>query len=317
MAEKGSSPRSAEEGRSAPNRAKMEDQGQETHPKQLGQQSEGEGGQGSASVQQPGFVSGLGVSQVVQPQGQGYLGQQQAALLPHQGQGQQSYGGHLVQGFPMVPQQAGQMYHPPPPTSQAATNIGQPPAFQMSVGAFGGATVRIQSQALAAGGLVAGASAAAAFAASKVAESAAGVVGAGLAAGVATGVTTLAAFYMGNRQQTDEAIRRAVERDRHIRVENIEEGSLLVHVKFLTLAGYWVLRSLNEKIDKRSDRTCLQLLLEDELGRIGWTGPIQVGLEGWWFADEEGQEEEEAAGTEQEEERWEWAGTETQVWQNV
>ncbi|XP_078618565.1 uncharacterized protein LOC144886065 [Branchiostoma floridae x Branchiostoma japonicum] len=118
---------------------------------------------------------------------------------------------------------------------------------------------------------------------------------------------TLAAFYMGNRQQTDEAIRRAVERERHIQVEQIEEGSLLVRVKFLTLAGYWVIRSLNERIDRGSDRTCLQLLLEDELQRVGWTGPIQVGLEGWWFADEEQEEEEETAGMEQEE-RWEWAG---------
>ncbi|XP_066274979.1 uncharacterized protein [Branchiostoma lanceolatum] len=75
-------------------------------------------------------------------------------------------------------------------------------------------------------------------------------------------------------------------------------------------AGYWVMRSLNERIDRGSDRTCLQLLLEDELQRIGWTGPIQVGMEGWWFAEEEGQEEEEeeAAGMDQEEERWEWAG---------
>ncbi|XP_078665529.1 uncharacterized protein LOC144907956 [Branchiostoma floridae x Branchiostoma belcheri] len=80
-------------------------------------------------------------------------------------------------------------------------------------------------------------------------------------------------------------------------------------LQFSPQAGYWVLRSLNEKIHHGSDRTCLQLLLEDELCRIGWTGPIQVGLEGWWFADEERrQEQEEAAETEQEEERWEWAG---------
>ncbi|XP_019615931.1 PREDICTED: uncharacterized protein LOC109463532 [Branchiostoma belcheri] len=234
------------------------------------------------------------------PEQQGYGAQ--AALFPHQ-------------GFAMPPQPAGQVYHNVPPANQAAANVGQPPALQMSVGAFGGATVRIESPAAAggfvAGGLVAGAFATAAFAASKVSESPAVVLGTGLAAGVATGVTTLAGFYLGNRQQTEEAIRRVVERERHIRVENIEEGSLLVHVKFLTLAGYWVLRSFNEKIDKRSDRTCLQLLLEDELQGIGWTGPIQVGLEGWWFAEEEGQEEEEAAGTEQEE-RWEWAGMEKQ-----
>ncbi|XP_078668369.1 uncharacterized protein LOC144909869 [Branchiostoma floridae x Branchiostoma belcheri] len=234
------------------------------------------------------------------PEQQGYGAQ--GALFPHQ-------------GFPMPPQPAGQVYHNVPPASQAAANVGQPPALQMSVGAFGGATVRIESPAaaggLVAGGLVAGAFATAAFAASKVSESPAVVLETGLAAGVATGVTTLAGFYLGNRQQTEEAIRRVVERDRHIRVENIEEGSLLVHVKFLTLAGYWVLRSFNEKIHQGTDRTCLQLLLEDELHRIGWTGPIQVGLEGWWFADEEGQEEEEAAGTEQEE-RWKWAGREKQ-----
>ncbi|KAI8511888.1 hypothetical protein Bbelb_109880 [Branchiostoma belcheri] len=198
------------------------------------------------------------------PEQQGYGAQ--AALFPHQ-------------GFAMPPQPAGQVYHNVPPASQAAANIGQPPALQMSVGAFGGATVRIESPAaaggLVAGGLVAGAFATAAFAASKVSESPAVVLGTGLAAGVATGVTTLAGFYLGKKQGTEEAIRRVVERERHIRVENIEEGSLLVHVKFLTLAGYWVLRSFNEKIDKRSDRTCLQLLLEDELRGIGWTGPIQ------------------------------------------
>ncbi|XP_019628380.1 PREDICTED: uncharacterized protein LOC109472954 [Branchiostoma belcheri] len=315
MADKGPSPLGAEEGGEAQKRAEMADQGEETHPKQVqvGQQSVGEGGQGSAeggaTFQGPAFASAAANPQVVLPPGQGYVGQQQAALLPHQGQ--QSFGvstgGYPYQGLPMAPLQVGQVYHNFPPASQAAANIGQPPALQMSVGAFGGATIRIQSPALAAGGLVAGASAAAAFAASKVADSAAGVVGAGLAAGVATGVTTLASFYLSNRQQTDEAIRRAVERERHIQVENVEEGSLLVHVKFLTLAGYWVLRSFNTKIQQGTDRTCLQLLLEDELWRIGWTGPIHVGLEGWWFADEEGQEEEEAAATEQEE-IWEWAG---------
>eukprot|EP00058_Branchiostoma_floridae_P006810 XP_002592298.1 hypothetical protein BRAFLDRAFT_71038 [Branchiostoma floridae] len=143
--------------------------------------------------------------------------------------------------------------------------------------------------------------------AGQVTDSAAGVVGAGLAAGVATGFTTLAAFYLRYRQETEEAIRRTLERERHIELKKIEKGSLLVQVKFLTLAGYWVMRSLNERIHAGTDRTCLQLLLEDELQRIGWTGPIQVGLEGWWFAEEEGQEEEEAAGPEQEE-RWEWAG---------
>eukprot|EP00058_Branchiostoma_floridae_P006814 XP_002592302.1 hypothetical protein BRAFLDRAFT_71042 [Branchiostoma floridae] len=130
--------------------------------------------------------------------------------------------------------QPGQVLQAPGQGNQAP-----PPAVQMSVGAFGGATIRIQDQALAAGGLVAGASTAAALAAGR--------------------------------------------------------------------AGYWVMRSLNERIHAGTDRTCLQLLLEDELQRVGWTGPIQVGLEGWWFAEEEGQEEEEAAGTEQEE-RWEWAG---------
>ncbi|XP_019633152.1 PREDICTED: uncharacterized protein LOC109476601 [Branchiostoma belcheri] len=257
---------------------------------------------------------------VPQAAGQAYQAPQQVQHFPQQAApmlfnpGQQGYGAQAAMfpnpGFPMAPQPAGLVHYNLPVGQPAANIIGQPPALQMSVGAFGGASIRIQSQALAAGGLVAGASAAAAFAASKVADSAAGVVGAGLAAGVATGVTTLAAFYLGNRQQTDEAIRRVVERERHIQVENIEQGSLLVHVKFLTLAGYWVLRSFNEKIHQGTDRTCLQLLLEDELRMIGWTGPIQVGLEGWWFADEEGQEEEqeEAAGTEEEEERWEWAG---------
>ncbi|XP_035665931.1 uncharacterized protein LOC118409170 [Branchiostoma floridae] len=211
----------------------------------------------------------------------------------------------------LQPRQAGQQR----PQAPGQENVAQPPALQMAVGKvgdfFGGAIIRIQSQALAAaglvGGLVAGSSGAAAFAASKVTDSPGAIVGAGLATGLATGVTTLAAFYLANKQQTEEALRRAVERERHIQVEEIEEGSLLVRVKFLTLAGYWVMRSLNERIHAGTDRTCLQLLLEDELQRIGWTGPIQVGLEGWWFAEEEGQEEEEEAGMEQEE-RWEWAG---------
>eukprot|EP00058_Branchiostoma_floridae_P006806 XP_002592294.1 hypothetical protein BRAFLDRAFT_71034 [Branchiostoma floridae] len=187
---------------------------------------------------------------------------------------QQSYGAptamiHPYQGFPMAPQPAGH-YNVPP----AGASISQPSSVLQT----------------------------------HVAESPAAIVGAGLVAGVATGATTLAAFYMGNKQQTEEAIRRVVERDGHVQVEGIEEGSLLVRVKFLTLAGYWVMRSLNERIHAGTDRTCLQMLLEDELQRIGWTGPIQVGLEGWWFAEEEGQEEdqEEAAGMEQEE-RWEWA----------
>ncbi|XP_066271191.1 uncharacterized protein [Branchiostoma lanceolatum] len=248
------------------------------------------------------------------PNVQGNQVPQQILQVPHPGQ--QGYGApaaaHPYQG-PAAPQPAGQVHHNLPPAGPAATNVGPPPALQLAIGqvggVFGGATIRIQSPALAAGGLVAGASAAAAFAAAKVSESPAVVLGAGLAAGVATGVTTLAAFYMSNKQQTEEAIRRAVERGRHIQVEQIEGGSLLVRVKFLTLAGYWVMRTLNERIHRGNDRTCLQLLLEDELQRIGWTGPIQVGMEGWWFAEEEGQEEEEEeAGMEQEEERWEWAG---------
>ncbi|XP_078588969.1 uncharacterized protein LOC144869488 [Branchiostoma floridae x Branchiostoma japonicum] len=230
---------------------------------------------------------------------------QQAAPIMYQGYGvptpTQPY-----QGVPMTPQPAGQVHYNVPPAGPAAA--GQPPALQVSVGqvggVFGGATIRIQSPGLAAGGLVAGASIGAALVASKVAESTAGVVGAGLVAGV----TTLAGFYVGNRQQADEAIHRVVDRERHIQVEEIEEGSLLVRVKFLTLAGYWVIRTLNQRIHQGSDRTCLQLLLEDELQRIGWTRPIQVGLEGWWFAEEEGQEEEEAAETEQEGEEWKWAG---------
>ncbi|XP_078620648.1 uncharacterized protein LOC144887348 [Branchiostoma floridae x Branchiostoma japonicum] len=216
---------------------------------------------------------------------------------------------------PGQPVQHGDHQHAQPgqqvPQAPGQGNQAPPPAVQISVGevkgAFSGATIRIQDQPIAAGGLVAGASAAAAFATSRVTESPAAIVGAGLATGLATGITTLAAFYMANKQQTEEAIRRAVERERHVQVENIDEGSLLVRVKFLTLAGYWVIRSLNERIHAGTDRNCLQLLLEDELQRVGWTGPIQVGLEGWWFAEEEGQEEEEAAGMEQEE-RWEWAG---------
>ncbi|XP_078662655.1 uncharacterized protein LOC144906337 [Branchiostoma floridae x Branchiostoma belcheri] len=313
MAEGTRQPLPGAQGQLLPPDADIEAQG-ELQPGQVG-----EGG-----IQQPGDLFHEQAGQLVpQAPGQGYQAPQQVQHFPQQAApmlfnpGQQGYGAQAAMfpnpGFPMAPQPAGQVHYNLPPAGQPAANIRQPPALQMSVGAFGGASIRIQSPAaagaIAAGGLVAGASAAAAFAASKVADSAAGVVGAGLAAGVATGVTTLAAFYLGNRQQTDEAIRRVVERERHIQVENIEQGSLLVHVKFLTLAGYWVVRSFNEKIHRGTDITCLQLLLEDELRMIGWTGPIQVGLEGWWFADDEGQEEEqeEAAGTEGEEERWEWA----------
>ncbi|XP_078584628.1 uncharacterized protein LOC144866809 [Branchiostoma floridae x Branchiostoma japonicum] len=111
---------------------------------------------------------------------------------------------------------------------------------------------------------------------------------------------------MGNKKDVDKAIRKAVKKEGHVEVHAIEEGSLLVGVKFLSMAGYWLLRKLNERLHQMTERTCLQLLLEDELQRIGWTGPIQVGLEGWWFADEEGRDEEQEA--EQEEERWEWTG---------
>ncbi|XP_066274977.1 uncharacterized protein [Branchiostoma lanceolatum] len=298
-------PGTGDQGHLPPPGAEMEAQGdlQPGQPVQHGDHHHGQAGQLAPDPEQ-GY-------QLQVPQQMQLLPQQAVPMLYHPGQ--QGYSApaaaHPYQGFPVAPQPAGQVHHNVPPASPAAADVGQPPALQMSVGAFGGATIRIQSPALAAGGLVAGASAAAAFAASKVSESAAGVVGAGLAAGVATGVTTLVAFYMSNKQQTEGAVRRVVERERHVQVENIEGGSLLVRVKFLTLAGYWVMRSLNERIDRGSDRTCLQLLLEDELQRIGWTGPIQVGMEGWWFAEEEGQEEEEeAAGMEEEEETWEWAG---------
>ncbi|CAH1255403.1 Hypp1525 [Branchiostoma lanceolatum] len=255
--------------------------------------------------------------------GQGYQVPQQAVPMMYPS-GQQGYGAptamHPYQGFrvPAQFQPTGQVPYSVPPVGPAAANTGPPPALQLSGsvgqvgGVFGGATIRIQSQALAEGVVVCAAAAAAAIAAGRVAESAAGVAGAAAAAGF----MTLATFYMNKRQQTDEAIHRVVDRERHVQVEQIEEGSLLVQVKFLTLAGYWVMRSLNERIDRGNDRTCLQLLLEDELQRIGWTGPIQVGMEGWWFADAEEQEEEagmeEEGGQEeegeQEEERWEWAG---------
>ncbi|CAH1255537.1 Hypp1553 [Branchiostoma lanceolatum] len=302
-------PGTGDQGQQPPPDAEMEGQGdlQPGQPVQHGDHHHGQAGQLAPQVQgqdyrvqqQAGPMHGQADQQA--PPGQGFQVPQQAAPMMYH-PGQLGYGAPVgippYQGFPAAPQQ-----YNIPLAGPAAANTG-PPALQMSVAAFGGATIRIQSPALAAGGLVAGASAAAAYAASKVAESPAVVVGASLAAGAVTGITTLVAFYMSNKQQTDEAIRRAVERERHIQVEQIEGGSLLVRVKFLTLAGYWVMRSLNERIDRGSDRTCLQLLLEDELQRIGWTGPIQVGMEGWWFAEEEGQQEEEE---EEEEERWEWA----------
>ncbi|XP_066275492.1 uncharacterized protein [Branchiostoma lanceolatum] len=179
---------------------------------------------------------------------------QQAAPMPYH-PSQQGYGAPTAAYPYRSAPVALQELYTVPPAGQAATKVGPPPGLQMSVGGFGGVTIRIQSDALESGcligGLVAGASAAAAFAASKVSDSAGGVAGAGLVAGVATGVTTLAAFYLGNRQQTDEAIREAVARDRQIQ------------------AGYWVIRTLNERIHLGTDRTGLQLLLEDELPRNG------------------------------------------------
>ncbi|XP_035664465.1 skin secretory protein xP2-like, partial [Branchiostoma floridae] len=281
MADKGStSAKGAGKAKRMKRGAETQEQGEATRPKQLRAEHPpvGEGGQGrgeeSAQVQGPSLVPAD--PQIAQapdqdeqqaplpphpaPQLPGPVEQQQAPLPPQpsqEGQGApapQPLESGDQQQAPLVPQPGQQEYGAPapqPPTDQAPANAGQPPALQMSVGQvldyFGGATIRIQDRALAAGGSVAG------------------VVGAGLVTGVATAVTTLAAFYMDNKQKTEEAIRRAVERERHVQVQSIEKGSLLVRVNFLTLAGYWVIRSLNERIDRRSDRTCLQLLLEDEL----------------------------------------------------
>eukprot|EP00058_Branchiostoma_floridae_P016977 XP_002602465.1 hypothetical protein BRAFLDRAFT_63446 [Branchiostoma floridae] len=175
-------------------------------------------------------------------------------------------------------------------------------------GGVGGVRIRIQDLGLAAAAVVGGVTVGASYVASQATQSPVGIAGAGAVAGF----MSLSAFYMGNTKDVDKAIRKAVKKEGHVEVHAIEEGSLLVGVKFLSMTGYWLLRKLNERLHQGTDRTCLQLLLEDELQRIGWTGPIQVGLEGWWFADEQGQEEEEeeeeAVGTEQEEERWEWTG---------
>ncbi|KAI8497443.1 hypothetical protein Bbelb_247490 [Branchiostoma belcheri] len=174
--------------------------------------------------------------------------------------------------------------HFPPPIKE--TNQ---PAFQATIlerqreGGFGGATIRIKDRDLAAAAIAAAATVGGSLVASQVTQSPAIVLGTGAIAGA----MSLAAFWLANRMKVDKAICKAVEKDGHIEVEKIEGGSLLVHVKFLSQAGYWVLRALNEKIHQGTDRTCLQLLLEDELRKIGWTGPIQVGLE------------EEAAGTKQ------------------
>ncbi|XP_078660650.1 uncharacterized protein LOC144905113 [Branchiostoma floridae x Branchiostoma belcheri] len=302
MADKGSSPQGAEEGGEAQKGAEMADQGQETNPKQVGQQSVGEGGQGSAegstSVQGPGFAFDQGG--IGQPeQNPSFLQPGAVAIHPQTGPMQ------VFQG--QEERATGQEQQDILTTSQQ-TN--QPAALQATVlerkkeGGFGGATIRIQDTGLAAAAIVAAATVGGSLAASQVTQSPAIAVGTGIAAGA----MSLAAFWVANRSKADTAIRKAVEKDGHIEVEKIEGGSLLVHVKFLSQTGYWVLRALNEKIHQGTDRTCLQLLLEDELRKIDWTGPIQVGLEGWWFADKEGQEEDEAAETEQEEERWEWAG---------
>eukprot|EP00058_Branchiostoma_floridae_P000036 XP_002585524.1 hypothetical protein BRAFLDRAFT_89254 [Branchiostoma floridae] len=172
-------------------------------------------------------------------------------------------------------------------------------------GGVGGVRIRIQDLGLAAAAVVGGVTVGASYVASQATQSPVGIAGAGAVAGF----MSLSAFYMGNKKDVDTAIRKAVKKEGHVEVHAIEEGSLLVGVKFLSMTGYWLLRKLNERLHQGTDRTCLQLLLEDELQRIGWTGPIQVGLEGWWFEDEEGRDKgQEATGTEQEEERWEWTG---------
>ncbi|XP_078665413.1 uncharacterized protein LOC144907879 [Branchiostoma floridae x Branchiostoma belcheri] len=301
MADKGSSPLGAEEGGEAQKRAEMGGKGEETHPKQVGQQSvEGEGGQGSAegsaSVQEPAAGFAFGIRQP--EQSPSFLQPGAVAIHPQPGR-MQVYQG---QEGPATGQQQQDVL-----TTTQQDN--QPAALQATVlerkkeGGFGGATIRIQDTGLAAAAIIGGVTVGASHVASQVTQSPVIVLGTGIAAGA----MSLAAFWLANRPKADKAICKAVEKDGHIEVEKIEGGSLLVHVKFLSQTGYWVLRALNEKIHQGTDRTCLQLLLEDELWRIGWTGPIQVGLEGWWFADEEGQEQEEAAGTKQEE-RWEWAG---------
>ncbi|KAI8509350.1 hypothetical protein Bbelb_131980 [Branchiostoma belcheri] len=197
------------------------------------------------------------------------------------------------------------------PPVLAASREQPTPAFEAAVmerreGGFGGATIRIKDAGLAAAAIVGGVTVGASYVASQATQSPAAILGTGIAAGA----MSLAAFWLANRQKTDKAIRKAVEKDGHIIVEKIEKGSLLIHVKFLSQAGYWVLRSFNEKIHQGTGSTCLQLLLEDEFQKIGWTGLIQVGLEGWLFEDEQGQEEEQEreTGTEQEGERSEWAG---------
>ncbi|XP_019628345.1 PREDICTED: uncharacterized protein LOC109472920 [Branchiostoma belcheri] len=304
MADKGSSPLGAEEGGEAQKRAEMGGKGEETRPKQVGQQSvEGEGGQGSAegsaSVQEPAADFAFGIRQP--EQSPSFLQPGAVAIHPQTGRMQVFQG----QEGPATGQQQQDVLTTTQQTSQ-------PAALQATVlerkkeGGFGGASIRIQDTGLAAAAIVGGVTVGASHVASQVTQSPVIVLGTGIAAGA----MSLAAFWLANRMKADKAICKAVEKDGHIEVEKIEGGSLLVHVKFLSQTGYWVLRALNEKIHQGTDRTCLQLLLEDELRKIGWTGPIQVGLEGWWFADEEGQEEEEAeeeAGTEQEE-RWEWAG---------
>ncbi|XP_035665930.1 calcium-binding protein P-like [Branchiostoma floridae] len=108
---------------------------------------------------------------------------QQAAPLQLYHPSQQGYSAptamiHRYRGFPMAPQPAGQVHYNVPPPGPEAANIGGPPALQMGVGVgqvggvFGGATIRIQDQAIAKGGLagalVGAAAAAGAFAAGKV-----------------------------------------------------------------------------------------------------------------------------------------------------
>ncbi|CAH1270648.1 Hypp4376 [Branchiostoma lanceolatum] len=305
---KSTSPTTAGECGEAQQQVEMAGERQQTRPKQVqvGEQPVGEGGQDTGEDSQRVHESGLALT-LADPQ----------QLAPGQSSTQKPI------GAPAIPKQPGPVQvHPGqqgnvvPATMQQlqdfSTTTHQPinqPALQATVlekreGGFGGATIRIQDTGLAAATIVGGVTVGASYVASQATQSPAGIVGSGIVAGA----MSLAAFYLANRLKTDKAICKAVEKDGHIEVERIEEGSLLVHVKFLSRAGYWILRTFNERIHQETDRTCLQLLLEDELQKIGWTGPIQVGLEGWSFAGEEGQEEEQEAGTEQEAERWELAG---------
>eukprot|EP00058_Branchiostoma_floridae_P014944 XP_002600432.1 hypothetical protein BRAFLDRAFT_99622 [Branchiostoma floridae] len=127
-------------------------------------------------------------------------------------------------------------------------------------------------------------------------------IAAGVVAGVsAVGITlALSRFYRDNRDDVDDAIRRAIERLRRRprrdggepqldpEVVAIEEGSLYVHVGFRSEDGYDFFSALY-------DQEYIQTRLKEEFKTLGFPGEIRVSLERSQVPGRE-EEEEERAG---------------------